>query len=308
MALLFPISGVETPLWLPPLVALAISSFTSMAGVSGAFLLLPFQMSVLGFTSPAVSPTNLVFNLVAIPSGVYRYLREGRMLWPLTGVITAGTLPGAVLGGIVRLRYLPDPAAFKGFAGAVLLYMGLRLAWDIAGGRSRAAATPTSAADAPSADWRVAAQRFSWRRYSFHFRDREHTCSTPGVFLLALVVGMVGGVYGIGGGAIIAPFLVAFFRLPVHAIAGATLTGTFLTSLAGVLFYQLAAPAYAVSGLTVAPDWLLGGLFGLGGMAGMYLGARLQRFMPERVIKIVLVVILLIVATRYLSTFIRACF
>jgi uncharacterized membrane protein YfcA len=43
------------------LVAFFISFFTSMAGVSGAFLLLPFQMSVLGLATPAVSATNLVF-------------------------------------------------------------------------------------------------------------------------------------------------------------------------------------------------------------------------------------------------------
>jgi hypothetical protein len=81
--MLFPVSGVETNPVAPFLVALVVSSFTSMGGVSGAFLLLPFQMSVLGFTSAAVSPTNLVFNVVAIPSGVYRNLREGRMNWPL---------------------------------------------------------------------------------------------------------------------------------------------------------------------------------------------------------------------------------
>ncbi len=52
-----------------------------MGGVSGNFLLLSYQISVLNFTSPAVSPTNLVFNIVAIPSGVYRYLREGRKNW-----------------------------------------------------------------------------------------------------------------------------------------------------------------------------------------------------------------------------------
>ena len=80
----FPVSGVETPFWLPPLVALVISFFTSMGGVSGAFLLLPFQVSYLGYTAPSVSATNQVFNVVAIPSGVYRYIREGRMVWPLT--------------------------------------------------------------------------------------------------------------------------------------------------------------------------------------------------------------------------------
>ena len=118
----FPVSGVETSLWIPPLVAFVISFFTSMAGISGAFLLLPFQMSALKFTSPAVSPTNMVYNIFAIPSGVYRYLREGRMLWPLTAIVVAGTAPGVIVGGFVRLSYLPDPKPFKVFVSAVLLY------------------------------------------------------------------------------------------------------------------------------------------------------------------------------------------
>ena len=79
----FPIAGVEVSPIIPFVVAFVVSFFTSMGGVSGAFLLLPFQVSVLGFTSPAVSSTNLVYNIVAIPSGVYRYIKEGRMAWPL---------------------------------------------------------------------------------------------------------------------------------------------------------------------------------------------------------------------------------
>lgn len=72
---LFPVSGVTTSIFLPPLVAFVISALTSLGGVSGAFILLPFQMSYLGFTSPAVTSTNFVFNIVAIPSGVYRYFK-----------------------------------------------------------------------------------------------------------------------------------------------------------------------------------------------------------------------------------------
>ena len=71
--MLFPVSGVKTYIFIPPLVAFILSFFTSMGGVSGAFLLLPFQMSFLHFTSPAVSSTNFLYNIVAIPSGVYRY-------------------------------------------------------------------------------------------------------------------------------------------------------------------------------------------------------------------------------------------
>jgi uncharacterized membrane protein YfcA len=55
-------------------------------------------MSFLHFTSPAVSSTNFLYNIVAIPSGAYRYMKEGRMAWPLTLVVILGTLPGVFIG------------------------------------------------------------------------------------------------------------------------------------------------------------------------------------------------------------------
>ena len=131
--MIFPVSGVKTYIFIPPLVALVVSFFTSMGGVSGAFLLLPFQMSVLKYTSPSVSATNFVFNIVAIPSGVYRYIKEGRMAWPLTWVVIVGTLPGVFIGYFLRVHYLPDPKTFKLFVGCVLLYIGSRLFYEMTG-------------------------------------------------------------------------------------------------------------------------------------------------------------------------------
>ncbi len=81
----FEVASITVPLWLPPLVGFVISFFTSMIGVSGAFLLLPFQMSVLGYVTPSVSATNFVFNLVAIPGGIRRYASEKRMNWHWPG-------------------------------------------------------------------------------------------------------------------------------------------------------------------------------------------------------------------------------
>src|SRR5512139_4165124 len=130
----FPISGVTTNILLPPLVSLVISFSTSMGGISGAFLLLPFQMSVLDYTAPSVSGTNHVFNIIAIPSGVYRYIKEGRMAWPLTWVVIAGTLPGVFLGYYLRVLYLPDPRTFKLFVGGVLLFIGIRIFRELLGG------------------------------------------------------------------------------------------------------------------------------------------------------------------------------
>jgi uncharacterized membrane protein YfcA len=316
----FPVSGVTTYVWLPPLVAFVISYFTSMAGVSGAFLLLPFQMSVLGFTSPAVSSTNLVFNLAAIPGGVYRYVREGRLLVPLAIRLLAGTVPGMILGGIIRLRLLPDPLRFKVFAGCVLLAIGARLAMDLHRNRRRAgqrlfhasrnpgprqdvsAANSRRLPGAPEA-WQIEVLSGHRQELVFRFQDREYHCATWSIWLLSLVVGLIGGIYGIGGGAIIAPILVAVYDLPVHVVAGAALLGTFATSLVGVGFYQLAAGFHPAGAEAVAPDWWLGLLFGLGGMAGMYLGARSQRFVPATWIKGLLVIVLLAVSLGYLAEF-----
>jgi len=295
----FPISGVETHWWLPLITTFVISMFTSTGGVSGAFLLLPFQMSVLGFTGPAVSATNMLYNVIAIPGGVYRYAKEKRLVKPLVWTTILGTLPGVFIGAIIRIRYLPNPAAFKFFVGLVLLYVGVRLGLDVIKRRSPPAADSSDG-------FEVKPLAFNLKSIGYEFKGQNYYASFPGIFLLSLIVGVVGGIYGIGGGAIIAPFFVAVFGLPVYTVAGAALLGTFITSIAGVLFYTLLAPFYAHTGLTIAPDWALGGLFGLGGAVGVYIGARLQRRIPEILIKGMLTLCVLFVAIRYIWGFLGA--
>ncbi len=295
----FPVADIEISPWLPPLVAFAISFFTSMGGVSGAFLLLPFQITCLGYDSPSVSATNHIFNIVAIPSGVYRYIREGRMVWPLTWAVIIGTLPGVLAGSIIRIRYLPDPTSFKRFAALVLLYIGSRLLRDIFRGRPRA--TASSKPPGSTGEARVTEQRFTLKTISYVFQGQRHTVSTAGIMSLSLTVGIIGGVYGIGGGAIIAPFFVSFFHLPVYTVAGAALMGTMITSFAGVTFFQIMAPFYPA--LAIAPDWKLGLLFGVGGLVGMYCGARAQRFVPARLIKSILAFCILYTGLHYLGIF-----
>lgn len=292
----FPISGVETYWWLPLAVAFVVSMFASIGGLSGAFFLLPFQVSFLGFTGPGVSPTNLVFNIVAIPSGVYRYWKEKRMVWPLAWATMIGTLPGVFIGAIVRIKYLPDPRYFKLFVGSVLLYIGLRMAVD-AYKKKRVSAKPGSDS------FNISNPVFNLKKISYDFLEESIQAPTWAILLLSFVVGIIGGTYGIGGGAIIAPFFVSVLKLPVHTIAGASLFGTFVTSIAGVIFYTLIAPHYADTGLVIRPDWYLGGLFGIGGFAGIYIGARIQRFMPARIIKAILAVIIFSVVVKYVWEF-----
>lgn len=296
----FPIANIEVQPWLPPLVAFVISFFTSMGGVSGAFLLLPFQVSFLAFDTPSVSATNHVFNIVAIPSGVYQYIKEGRMVWPLTWAVIIGTLPGVLIGAIIRVQYLPDPALFKRFVALVLLYIGFRLLLDII--QKKGSKQPSKHSDeTPQRAGIVSNTYFSLKALGYTYEDRQYQVSSLSIMGLSLTVGLIGGVYGIGGGSIIAPFFVTFLGLPVYTVAGAALTGTLITSIAGVFFFQALAPFFP--NMAVAPDWRLGILFGLGGFAGMYCGARVQRRVPSRLIKGILTFCILFTGLRYLGIF-----
>ncbi|MEJ2282772.1 MAG: TSUP family transporter [Desulfobacterales bacterium] len=113
---------------------------------------------------------------------------------------------------------------------------------------------------------------------------------------LAFTVGIVGGVYGIGGGSIMAPFLITIFKLPVYTIAGAVLLGTFSSSVAGVAFYSL----ISINGAVAPPDWIPGILFGAGGLPGMYFGAKMQKYVSEKWLKLFLGSIVLIIAAKYI--------
>ncbi len=244
--------------------AFAISAVSAPAGVSGAVLLLPFQVSVLGTPSPAVTPTNLLYNVVATPGALYRYWRQGQTGRSLAAVLIAGTLPGVVAGSFIRVRLLPGPGVFDLVVGAVLLPLGCWLALT----------HPRSA----SADGR-------------HLR-----LSLPVLVALAVVVGCVGGIYGIGGGSIIAPVLISAGR-PAAEVAPAALASTLVTSVAGVItFTILAAHAHG----SVAPSWPTGIALGVGGLLGSYVGARLQSRLPERLIRRLLGVLEVAIGIRFL--------
>src|SRR5882757_233919 len=94
------------------LIAFAIAVFTTPVGVSGAVFLVPVQISVLHTPSPAVTPTNLLYNLIAIPGALFRFHREGRLVGPLTRLLILGTLPGVVLGAVIRVELLDRGSAF----------------------------------------------------------------------------------------------------------------------------------------------------------------------------------------------------
>ena len=70
--------------------AFLLALVTTPAGVSGAVLLLPLQLTVLHVPSPAVTPTNLLFNVSAVPGGLLRFWHERRLVNPADGTSDRG--------------------------------------------------------------------------------------------------------------------------------------------------------------------------------------------------------------------------
>ena len=247
--------------------AFAVSAVATPAGISGAVLLLPFQVSVLGTPSPAVTPTNLLYNVVSTPGALYRYRRQHQTGGRLALLLITGTLPGVIAGSVIRVELVPGPRVFDLMISALLLPLGI---WLVAPrpARNRAPAQPARPA----------------RRIP-----------APVLIFLACLTGCVGGIYGIGGGAILSPILIGSGR-PASEVAPATLASTFVTSLGGVATFII----LSASAGPVGPNWPTGIALGIGGILGGYTGARMQSRLPDTLIRRIVGTLAIAIAAQYL--------
>jgi len=246
--------------------AFAVSAVATPAGISGAVLLLPFQVSVLGTPSPAVTPTNLLYNVVSTPGALYRYWRQNQTGGRLALILITGTLPGVIAGSIIRVELVPGPHVFDLLVASLLLPLGIWLA-ATRPSRNRDPARP----------------------------PRPRQIPVPALIVLAALTGCVGGIYGIGGGSILSPVLIGSGR-PPSEVAPAALASTFVTSLAGVATFTI----LSISQGPVAPNWPTGIALGVGGIIGGYTGARMQSRLPDTLIRRIVGILAIAIAARYL--------
>jgi len=105
---------------------------------------------------------------------------------------------------------------------------------------------------------------------------------------IGLIAGFFSGLFGVGGGIVIVPLLIAFAAYrPKPAMA---------TSLAAILFTAVAAAsAHAFAG-NVA--WKEGALIGLPAVLGAYMGAALQQRVDSRQMTLAFSVLLAVAAVK----------
>lgn len=107
-----------------------------------------------------------------------------------------------------------------------------------------------------------------------------------------LIVGILSGLLGVGGGFLIVPALILVTEMRIHQAIGTSLLVITLTGLSGFA-------SAIVAGREI--DWVLTGLFILGGMLGMFGGRLLARFLAGRTLQSTFALVMIVVAVFMLA-------
>jgi uncharacterized membrane protein YfcA len=234
-------------------------------GAGGSILAVPVLAHVAGLSAAAATATSLVAVGSAAAMGAVGH-RSNVRLHVAAWFVPTGFL-GAIVGSAVGRRIADEPLLLL-FSGLMLVAAYRMLAASPAGARSVSAAArqglgPATAAGVRSPDTR----------------------DLLGVAVAGLVVGVLTGLFGVGGGFVIVPALTLAVGLAMpEAIA---------TSL--VIVAANALLALVVRGVG-AVDWPIAVALTVPMLAGSFLGARFARHLPPDQARRAFAVLLVVVA------------
>lgn len=210
-----------------------------LAGGGGSILAVPLLVYLVGVTDPHVAiGTSAVAVAVNAAANLANHVRAGNVKWRCASVFAVAGVAGAFLGSTLG-KVIDGQKLLALFAILMLVVGALMLRGNAGEGK-------------PSV-------RLS----------RENL---PKLVALGLATGALSGFFGIGGGFLIVPALIAATGMPILYAVGSSL-------LAVTAFGLTTAANYAWSGLV---DWSLAGLFIVGGVLGGLLGARSATFLAGR--------------------------
>ncbi|KUI15877.1 permease [Mycolicibacterium acapulense] len=225
-----------------------IGVLLGLLGGGGSILAVPALVYGVGLGIEEAIPISLVVVATASAVGALPKIRARQVRWRMAGIFAAAGIPATILGSAIS-RHLPDSALLIGFA-VVMVVAGVRMLVDQGN-------TGTAC--------EVRAGQVNWRR-----------CA-PRSIGAGLVVGVLTGLFGVGGGFLIIPALVVVLGVEMSTAIGTSLLVIVANSLAGIFSH--------LHGVSV--DWSLTAAFVAAAMAGSlvagYFGTkvdtdRLQRW------------------------------
>lgn len=215
-----------------------IGLLLSVFGGGGSVLATPLLLYVVGVRDPHVAiGTSAAAVAVNAAVGLGAQARGGRVKWPCALVFAGAGLAGSLIGAQIA-KAIDGQQLILWFAGAMAL-VGLSMLW------------PKNSEGDPAV--------------------RLNAALTRKLAPLGLLVGLAAGFFGIGGGFLIVPGLMA--------ATGMTLANAAASSLVSVVLFGAATSAsYAVSGLV---DWSVFAALVAGGGVGAVLGGPLARRLAD---------------------------
>jgi uncharacterized protein len=230
---------IDAPDFLSVLVGVLVGLILGVIGGGGSVLAVPLLVYVVGVKSPhiAIGTSSVAVALSAF-ANLIDHARRGHVHWPVALVFAIFGVTGAALGCTLG----------KHTEGQRLLLLFGILMVAIAG--SMAMRQENRGELRAGVQWEKA----------------------PRVAGMGFIVGALSGFFGIGGGVLVVPGLVASASLPMILAIGSSLVSV-------TAFSLTTATIYAFSGLT---DWRLVLLFVVGGLAGGLAGSRLATLLAAR--------------------------
>ncbi len=233
----------------------AVGAIVGLTGVGGGSLMTPLLIGAFGLAPATAIGTDLWFAALTKSGGSWAHHRLGHVDYRVTKLLLAGSMPATV--ATVALMHFSGITKAWGSTLSVALGIALLL---------------TAVSVACRSLWADAGLRLE-RRLLPH---RSALTVASGALLGVLV-----SLSSIGAGAIGATLLLLLYpRLPAHRIVGTDIAHAVpLTLVAGI--------GHALLGHV---EWALLAALLVGSLPGIWLGARLTRAMPERLVRGVLCV------------------
>lgn len=231
------------------LIGLIAGTVGSLVGLGGGIIIVPALLVMAGFfpeyshiTPQVAVGTSLVMIILTALSSTLSYTKQRRVDFRSGWVFFIASGPGAVLGAYLS-RFFHEESFNIAF-GLLMIVVSILLAF-----RDRL--------KGPEVTWRVKREftdaQGNVYRYGYH----------PVVALaVSLVVGVISGLFGIGGGVLLVPMMVLMFRFPAHVATSTSMFVIFLSAITGFATHWLQGNIDWLAAVWIAPGAWIGGQLG----------------------------------------------
>jgi hypothetical protein len=232
---------------------------------------------------------------------VINYLKAKRMSWPLGLALGVGSIVGAYLaasltGGKVSF------SQYQGWFGVFVLVVGFVLIYELtpkgqAGKKAAKAAAQafekTVKEKKDISDAGISLKSFGVTKSVMSFFGTDFSFNPIAAFFGGVVIAAISAFIGVGGGFLYVPYLTSIVGLPMFVVAG--------TSALAVLISMITSIATYINVAGAGMDWAMVGTQLVGVFVGSMIGPRTAKYIPEKWLKLLFIVLALYVGIGYLS-------